>query len=76
MGSGSVPVEYQSALPVVTRELALGPAMPCNEDGFPTLLNHVNTYTCLAYKNDPTIMAWETGNELDPPTSWTQTISI
>lgn len=40
-----------------------------------TLLDHVNIYTGIAYKNDPTIMAWETGNELQPPTSWTQTIS-
>jgi mannan endo-1,4-beta-mannosidase len=40
-----------------------------------TLLNHVNSYTGVAYKNDPTIMAWETGNELSPPTKWTQTIS-
>ena len=39
------------------------------------LLNHVNTYTGVAYKNDPTILAWETGNELQPPISWTQTIS-
>lgn len=40
-----------------------------------TLLDHVNTYTGVAYKNDPIIMAWETGNEIDPPASWTQTIS-
>lgn len=40
-----------------------------------TLLNHVNIYTHVAYKNDPTIMVWETGNELDPPATWTQTIS-
>jgi hypothetical protein len=40
-----------------------------------TLLNHVNVYTGIPYKDDPTILAWETGNELQPPTSWTQTIS-
>lgn len=39
------------------------------------LLHHVNVYTHVAYKNDPTILAWETGNELTPPTSWTQTIA-
>ncbi|HSW99523.1 MAG TPA: hypothetical protein VLH38_00635 [Patescibacteria group bacterium] len=40
------------------------------------LLNHVNQYTGIAYKDDPTIMAWETGNELyDAPTSWTQNIA-
>jgi hypothetical protein len=39
------------------------------------LFNHVNVYTGVKYKDDPTIMAWETGNELTPPTSWTQMIS-
>ncbi len=45
------------------------------EEYIQTLLNHVNIYTGIAYKNDPTIMAWETGNELNPPTAWTQAIS-
>ena len=40
-----------------------------------TLLNHVNLYTGIKYKDDPTIMAWETGNEIDPPINWTQQIS-
>jgi mannan endo-1,4-beta-mannosidase len=40
-----------------------------------TLLNHVNHYTGIAYKDDPTIMAWETGNELGAPITWTKTIS-
>lgn len=29
------------------------------------LLNHVNPYTGIAYRNDPTVMAWELGNELN-----------
>ena len=28
------------------------------------VLNHVNRYTGITYKNDPTILAWETGNEI------------
>ncbi|HEY6540852.1 MAG TPA: cellulase family glycosylhydrolase [Ktedonobacteraceae bacterium] len=36
------------------------------------LLNHVNTYTGIAYKDDPTIMTWELGNELSAPASWVQ----
>lgn len=39
------------------------------------LLQHVNPLTGLALKDDPTIFAWETGNEIRPPTSWTAEIS-
>eukprot|EP01130_Rhizamoeba_saxonica_P015946 TRINITY_DN7272_c0_g1_i1.p1 TRINITY_DN7272_c0_g1~~TRINITY_DN7272_c0_g1_i1.p1 ORF type:complete len:416 (+),score=76.80 TRINITY_DN7272_c0_g1_i1:2-1249(+) len=39
------------------------------------LLNHKNKYTGLLLRDDPTILAWETGNELRPPVSWTKTIS-
>lgn len=39
------------------------------------LLNHVNSYTGIAYKNDPTILVWETGNELSAPVGWVQSIA-
>lgn len=48
------------------------------------LLTHVNPYTKLSYAQDPTIFAYETGNELsgvvwsdgDVPNSWTQDIAV
>ena len=39
------------------------------------ILNRINQFNGLAYKNDPTILAWETGNEINPPPSWTTTIA-
>ena len=38
-------------------------------------LNRVNTYTGVAYKDDPAILGWETGNELDSTPEWTRRIS-
>jgi hypothetical protein len=40
------------------------------------LLDHVNPLTGLALRNDPTVMAWELGNELSGvPDSWTRAVS-
>ncbi|HYJ46878.1 MAG TPA: hypothetical protein VEV81_09715, partial [Pyrinomonadaceae bacterium] len=39
------------------------------------LLNRRNTYTGTLYKNDKAILAWETGNELYCPYSWTKEIA-
>jgi len=39
------------------------------------VLNRRNTITGIAYKDDPAILCWETGNELQAPQSWTDTIA-
>lgn len=39
------------------------------------VLNRTNTITGVKYKDNKAILAWETGNELDPPASWTKEIA-
>jgi mannan endo-1,4-beta-mannosidase len=39
------------------------------------VINRKNTLTGVAYKDDKAILAWETGNELRPPFSWTREIA-
>lgn len=39
------------------------------------VLNRTNTVTGVKYKNDKSILCWETGNELTSPLSWTQEIT-
>lgn len=38
-------------------------------------LNRRNTYTGTLYKDDKAILAWETGNEISSPYSWTKEIA-
>jgi hypothetical protein len=38
------------------------------------LLNHVNRYTGIAYKDDPTILGWDLLNGGDSPRPWTRAI--
>jgi mannan endo-1,4-beta-mannosidase len=39
------------------------------------VLNHVNVYTHVAYKNDPTILGWDLMNGGGSPPDWTKTIA-
>jgi len=39
------------------------------------VINRKNTFTGVQYKDDKAIFAWETGNELDAPYSWTKEIA-
>lgn len=39
------------------------------------LVNRKNSYTGTIYKDDKALFAWETGNELAPPFSWTKEIA-
>jgi hypothetical protein len=44
------------------------------EQHIDAVLNHVNRYTGLAYKNDPTILGWDLLNGGDSPRAWTRAI--
>jgi mannan endo-1,4-beta-mannosidase len=39
------------------------------------ILDRKNTYTGVLYKDDKAILGWETGNELEAPLSWQDTIA-
>jgi hypothetical protein len=44
------------------------------EEHITALLNHVNVYTGVAYKDDPTILGWDLLNGGDSPRPWTREI--
>lgn len=51
-------------------------AIQADEAYIAHVLNHINQYTGNAYKDDPTIMDWEIGNEcVNAPDSWAETIA-
>lgn len=39
------------------------------------LINRKNTYTGIAYKDDPAILGWQAGNELPAPIEWNRDIA-
>jgi mannan endo-1,4-beta-mannosidase len=45
------------------------------EQHIAAVLNHVNVYTHVAYKNDPTILGWDLMNGGGSPPEWTKTIA-
>jgi hypothetical protein len=45
------------------------------EQHIAAVLNHVNVYTHVAYKNDPTILGWDLLNGGGSQTAWTRTIA-
>src|SRR5439155_1194891 len=45
------------------------------EEHIAALLNHVNVYTHVAYKDDPTILGWDLLNGGGSPTAWTRQIA-
>jgi mannan endo-1,4-beta-mannosidase len=45
------------------------------EEHIAAVLNHVNVYTHVAYRNDPTILGWDLMNGGGSPPAWTKTIA-
>jgi mannan endo-1,4-beta-mannosidase len=66
-----IPYEYQKCISMQNQFYTDKNVIGYFESYISILLNHVNVYTGVAYKNDPTILAWEEGNELDDaPPDW------